>query len=86
MLIVDSNNRVVEVKNCVQPKMGGRGRTWDIAGRAVLEGLPIIFYCDFTWGKRFYFSFRDKWYSGNVYDVEILKREKNLKILRKGGK
>ncbi|MEC0666862.1 hypothetical protein P8864_13365 [Priestia flexa] len=64
MMLYDLHNKLYyQVFNSAQPKMtdSHQGRSWGYVKKLV-NGKPIKFWLDYTWGRFMYFSYNEKWY------------------------
>ncbi len=67
-LYFDSND--VTATACKMPKMGGRGRTWDVFKSIQIDGVKHDVWADTTWGKYGYFMYRNQWYKVPIWVVD----------------
>lgn len=90
-LIDEAKNIEIKVKNCIRPKFGGRGRTWDALKVVYINGEETSLWCDTTWGLYCYFTVghnwnnnkRDgKWYKFEIWESDQISRDEQFKLVR----
>lgn len=82
MKLVLETNQEIKLKSAVKPTFRNkRGRTWD-AKTCIIEGKETYLNYDSTWGRRFYVCINDKWYSGDVFDLDLVGYRANVKVMK----